>query len=87
MSTEVHSNGVLSEDFLNTVYRALAFSDINLDLGGADTLSYLDEFFREVQGLEVSKVVIFLLHDQRRGEQECEVELLFDNTEHILNGM
>ena len=87
MSTEVHSNGVLRENLLNTIHRTLALSDINLDLGGADTLPYLDKFFREIQRLEVSKVVIFLLHDQRRGEQECEVELLFDHTEHILNRM
>ena len=45
VSTEVHPNGVFGENFLNTVYRALALRNIDLDLGGADALSNFDEFF------------------------------------------
>ena len=45
MSTEMHPYRIFSEDFLNTIHRALAFSDIDLDLGGADAFSNLDKFF------------------------------------------
>ena len=87
MSTEMHTNGVLSQNLLNTIHRTLTLSYVDLDLGGADTLSYLDKFFWKVEWWEVSIAVIFPLHDYWWCKQESEVEPFLDHTEHILDGM
>ena len=63
----------------------MPLGDVDLDLGCINTLTNLDELFREVQLREVLKRLVLLLEYNWRRKQECKVDLLLENARHFTN--
>ena len=84
VATEVQTDWILREHLLHALNSALAFREVDQNLGGFDAILDLDELFRVVELRKVLKRFVFLLDNDRGGKHESEVNFLLENASHVI---